>query len=114
MENIINIIFVSVSLFILAAYTIANYRLKRAKKNFKDEVERAKSLIKERLLYDKKLKALGIVEHDPSLQMKTWSEIFFLLDRAAKKYQENPKQIPSPIDEALVELNYKFTILKNE
>tara|TARA_R110000744_G_scaffold121116_2_gene225565 strand:+ start:27941 stop:28300 length:360 start_codon:yes stop_codon:yes gene_type:complete len=89
------------------------YRLELKSKRYALELLAAKAVIKERKFYEERLKNIGeqIPQRD---QIKTLAHFYELLNRAAVKYDQNPKVIPSPIAEALLNISYKYTIIKNQ
>jgi nitrogen fixation/metabolism regulation signal transduction histidine kinase len=107
------IIYSLVIIFIFSVFFITNQIKKYQLEKFKLQLEKSKNITKEKFLYSKKLKSIGQQVY-PDYQLQTMATIYELLKKTEKDYQQDPSAIPNKMEQALADINYKYTIIHND
>lgn len=98
---------------IFVSLIISDYKNKKNITLFRMQLLEAKACLKEKYEYEKRLSLLG-VEVLQTEQIKTIANFYEILNMAAVKHDKNPAITPNPIAEALLDITYNYTILKND
>lgn len=112
-STILMLVALTVIFVLIALHIGARYLVKREAQIYIIQLMEARASIKEKKEYERLIYQLGH-QIPQSEQIKVIANFYELLNRAAVKYDQDPRAIPNPIQEALLDLTYNYTIIKNE